>query len=52
MSPSSRRPYKRVPREEWERQKPHIQALYVDRDDMNLKDILQVMKEKHGFDIG
>ncbi|KAK2765373.1 hypothetical protein FQN54_008219 [Arachnomyces sp. PD_36] len=52
MLPPPRRPYKRIPRQEWERQKPHIQALYNRNESMKLKDILQVLKEQHDFDVG
>jgi hypothetical protein len=43
------RPYRRISAEEWEKQKPHISALYVDQD-RPLEEVIEMMKANHGFD--
>ncbi len=43
------RPYKRISAKEWERQKPHIQALYID-EDRALEDVIEIMKVNYQFE--
>jgi len=51
MQPPSHRPYKRISSQQWEEQKGRIQTLYVD-DDKPMAEVVQIMKDLHGFEAG
>ena len=43
------RPYKRISAKEWEKQKPHIYALYIG-EDRALEDVIEIMRVNHQFE--
>jgi hypothetical protein len=49
--PLPRRPYKRISCQQWEKQKGRIQMLYMD-DDKPMAEVVQIMKDHHGFEAG
>jgi len=51
MQPPSRRPYKRVSPQQWEQQKDRICELFIDQDKTH-EEVIEIMKEHYGFDIG
>ena len=46
---SAPRSYKRISAKEWERQKPHIHALYID-EDRALEDVIETMRVNRQFE--
>jgi hypothetical protein len=51
MLPPSRRPYKRVTPQIWEQKKDQIRELYIVQD-KTLKDVVRILKDRDGFDVG
>jgi hypothetical protein len=51
MLPPSRRPYKRISSQQWEDQKDHIRELFIEQDKTH-EDVVRILKESHGFDVG
>jgi hypothetical protein len=51
MLPPPRRPYRRITSQKWEEQKDHIHELFVEQQKTHM-DVVRILKERHGFDVG
>jgi hypothetical protein len=51
MLPPPRRPYKRVTPQKWEQKKDQIRELFIVQG-KTLKDIVRILKDSNGFDVG
>jgi hypothetical protein len=51
MPPPPRRPYKRVTTQKWEQKRDQINELFIVQG-KTLKDVVRILKDRDGFDVG